>query len=56
MSYIDEKAPRSVTEPFVGIQGLVPAGVEASAAPISSDRLYRLAAMTAGIFFLATLL
>ena len=50
MSSIDYKTPRSITE--------LPAcaGAKAPTVPVSADRLYRIAAMTAGIVFLATLL
>ena len=51
MSSIDYKTPRSITEPAMAC-----AGAKAPTVPVSADRLYRIAAMTAGIVFLATLL
>ena len=51
MSFIDYKTPRSVAE-----TPMARAAVESPPVPISADRLYRIAAMAAGIVFLATLL
>ena len=51
MSSIDYKTPRSITEPAMAC-----AGAKAPTVAVSADRLYRIAAMTAGIVFLATLL
>jgi hypothetical protein len=51
VSNIDDKTPRSVTEPPIA-----QAEVEIPTEPISADRVYRIAAMAAGIVFLATLL
>jgi hypothetical protein len=54
------KAPNSALvsqwEPSHGLNGFVAAAATATVAPVPSDRLYQVAAMTAGIFLLATLL
>jgi hypothetical protein len=57
MSDETEKAPHSSTDERQGPQLIAPTPVEASVVPsIAADRLYQFAALTAGLFFLATLL
>lgn len=57
MSDETEKAPLSTTDERQGPQLIAAATVEASVVPsIAADRLYQFAALTAGLFFLATLL
>ena len=51
-----ERSPNSQLEPHYALDGVAQAAVEAPAAPTAADRLYQLAALTAGIFLLATLL
>jgi hypothetical protein len=52
-----EKAPHSPTDQRKKSQLTVPAPVEVSVVPsIAADRLYQFATLTAGLFFLATLL
>jgi hypothetical protein len=57
MSDETEKAPLSSTDEHRSPQLIAVAAVEASVIPsIAADRLYQFAALTAGLFFLATLL
>jgi hypothetical protein len=57
MSDETEKAPLSTIDERQGPQLIAVAAVEASVIPsIAADRLYQFAALTAGLFFLATLL
>ena len=57
MSDETQKAPYSSTDERQGPQLIAAATVEASVVPsIAADRLYQFAALTAGLFFLATLL
>jgi hypothetical protein len=58
MSHDNENTMSLPVDPHDGLL-TVTAGVaqeEASKMPLAADRLYQLAAVTAGIFFLATLL
>jgi len=55
MSQHNLVSPPSALEPQF-VNGMSQASLEAATVPSSSDRLYQLAALTAGIFFLATLL
>jgi hypothetical protein len=52
----NERLPHTQLEPQYAIQGSAQAGVEVPAIPTAADRLYQVAALTAGIFLLATLL
>jgi hypothetical protein len=56
MSQQNEPSPHSQFEIQYGLRGMTPRAVEGNAAPTAADRLYQLAALTAGIFLLATLL
>jgi hypothetical protein len=56
MSQQNELSPHSQFELQYGLSGMAPAAVEGSTAATAADRLYQLAALTAGIFLLATLL
>ena len=57
MSDETKKAPLSTTDEHRSPQLIAVAAVEASVIPsIAADRLYQFAALTAGLFFLATLL
>jgi hypothetical protein len=49
-------SPHSPLELPPGLLTAIPAAAEKSAATLTSDRLYQLAALTAGAFLLATLL
>jgi hypothetical protein len=51
-----EKSINTQLEPQYAVLGIVPVAVEAPATPVSADRLYQLAALTAGVFLLVTLL
>lgn len=50
-----DKAPNSAAEPNYDPRLLVPVAVAPEMVPAPSDRLYKFAAMTAGIFLLASL-
>jgi hypothetical protein len=52
----NERSTHSQLEPQYALHGMAQAAVKGSAAPTAADRLYQLAALTAGIFLLATLL
>jgi hypothetical protein len=52
----DERSTSTQLGPQYAVHGIAPVAVAASATPISADRLYQVAALTAGIFLLATLL
>ena len=52
----NERSPHSQIEPQYSIHGMAQAAVEVPATPTAADRLYQVAALTAGIFLLATLL
>jgi hypothetical protein len=56
----NERAPNSAMDSRLELDNSLPvmtaAGVEASVTVAPSDRVYQVAAMTAGIFLLATLL
>jgi hypothetical protein len=51
-----ERSPRSPIDPQYPLNGIAQAAVQAPATPTAADRLYQLAALTAGFFLLATLL
>jgi hypothetical protein len=53
MSYQDEKTPLNLLEPQLAGST---AAESTTVSSIPADRLYRIAALTAGIFLLATLL
>jgi hypothetical protein len=48
--------PNSLVEPQHGPGRMASIGVEGAVTSVAADRLYQLAALTAGIFLLATLL
>jgi hypothetical protein len=52
----NERSPHSQFEPQYAAPGIAQAAVEIRETPTAADRLYQLAALTAGIFLLATLL
>ena len=52
----NERSPNSQFEPQYALPGIAQAIVEAPATPTAADRMYQVAALTAGIFLLATLL
>jgi hypothetical protein len=52
----NERPPHTPLEPQYAIHGMGQVGVEDPATPTAADRLYQVAALTAGIFLLATLL
>jgi hypothetical protein len=52
----NERSPHSPLEPQYALHGIAQAAVEVPATPTTADRLYQLAALTAGLFLLATLL
>jgi hypothetical protein len=56
MGQQNELSPHSQLEPQYTLRGMAQATAEGSATPTAADRLYQLAALTAGIFLLATLL
>jgi hypothetical protein len=51
-----ERSTQTQFEPQYAVHGMVPATVKGHATPTAADRLYQFAALTAGIFLLATLL
>jgi hypothetical protein len=52
----NERSPRSPVDPRYALNRIEQAAVEVPGPPIAADRLYQLAALTAGFFLLATLL
>ena len=52
----NERSTNTQLGPQYALRGIAPVAAEAPATPISADRLYQVAALTAGIFLLATLL
>ena len=52
----NERSTHSQFEPRYGLHGMAPASGEGPARPTAADRLYQVAALTAGFFLLATLL
>jgi hypothetical protein len=56
MGQENELTPHSQLEPQFALHGIAKAAVEESEEPTAADRLYQFAALTAGIFLLATLL
>jgi hypothetical protein len=56
MNAQNERSTNTQLEPQYALPGVAQAAVNAPATPVSADRLYQLAALTAGIFLLATLL
>jgi hypothetical protein len=56
MNSQNERSTQSQLEPQYAVHGIAPAAGKAPATPSAADRLYQLAALTAGIFLLATLL
>jgi hypothetical protein len=55
MSHDNEKAPSSPLYPE-NLQSIAPATLDTPRPSVAADRLYQLAALTAGIFLLVTLL
>jgi hypothetical protein len=51
-----EISPDSQLDAHYAFQGMTPVTTEGPAAPTAADRLYQLAALTAGILFFVTLL
>jgi hypothetical protein len=56
MNTQNERSPLPQFEPQYALHGIAPAAVKAPTASSAADRLYQLAALTAGIFLLVTLL
>jgi hypothetical protein len=56
MSQNDDTLPNALIEPQNGLEQMASFGIERTAASVAADRLYQLAALTAGIFLLVTLL
>lgn len=56
MNSQNERSPHSQLEPQYALHGMAQGTVKAPTTPPSADHLYQLAALTAGIFLLATLL
>jgi hypothetical protein len=56
MGQQNELTPHSQLEPQYALHGIARAAVKEPAEPTAADRLYQFAALTAGIFLLATLL
>ncbi len=56
MGHQSEPTPHSQLEPHYALHGIAKAVAEEAAEPTAADRLYQFAALTAGIFLLATLL
>lgn len=56
MNTQNERSPDSQFEPQYAVCGIAPAAVPGPTTSPAADRLYQLAALTAGIFLLATLL
>jgi len=56
MNAQNERSPHSQLEPQYALSGTGQAAIQTPAKPTAADRIYQLAAVTAGIFFLATLL
>jgi hypothetical protein len=52
----NERSTNTQLEPQYALHGIAPVTMEAPATPVSADRLYQLAALTAGVFLLVTLL
>ena len=52
----NDKSPFSATEQSSGAQTLDSAGLSEIAHPVRTDRLYQIAALTAGLILLATAL
>ena len=56
MNTQNERSPHSQFEAQYLLQGIAPAAAPGPTTSPSADRLYQVAALTAGIFLLATLL
>jgi hypothetical protein len=56
MGQQNELTTHSQLEPQYALHRIAPGAVEAPATPSATDRLYQVAALAAGIVFLATLL
>jgi hypothetical protein len=56
MNAQNERPPNSRFEPQYALHPTGQTAISAPAKPTAADRIYQLAAVTAGIFFLATLL
>jgi hypothetical protein len=52
----NERSPHTQFEPQYALHANGQAAIQPPAKPTAADRIYQLAAVTAGIFFLATLL
>jgi hypothetical protein len=52
----NERSTPTQFEPQYALRGVAQAAVKGPATPTAADRLYQAAALTAGIFLLATLL
>jgi hypothetical protein len=56
MNTQNERSPHSQLEPQFALHGIAPAALKGTGTSPTADHLYQLAALTAGIFLLATLL
>jgi hypothetical protein len=56
MNTQNERPPHTQLEPQYALHGIAQAAVQAPAPPTTADRLYQLAALTAGLFLLGTML
>lgn len=54
MEYVEDKVPFSATEPPLGPQTIEQDGPQETLPPLRTDRLYQIAAVTAGLILLAT--
>jgi hypothetical protein len=52
---MNEQIDLSPQMPFSPLDPQMPAGAEGVAVPVAADRMYQLAALTAGLFLLVTL-
>jgi hypothetical protein len=52
----NQSSPKPPFEPQYALHGIAQVVVEAPPAPVAADRLYQLAALTAGLFLLGTML
>jgi hypothetical protein len=56
MAHQNEISPRSKLEPHFAVEAIASPAKNELATPAAADRLYQFAALTAGIFLLATLM
>jgi hypothetical protein len=52
----NERSPHTQLEPQYALHGIAQVAVQTPSAPVAADRLYQLAALTAGLFLLGTML